>query len=156
MFLYGIGALLLFINAIKYLGMARKKDNPSERLINRAFGIYFIGITIHYSLLVLFFLSLEGYPVDHSYWGNLEFGNISLVSKWLWRGLWMIWYISTAVFVYAGEKIRNKKIPVGLIFGFIGFFTEFFIPSEMYLLVSNFPFLIMSFYYYHMLFMLMK
>ncbi|GAH16002.1 unnamed protein product, partial [marine sediment metagenome] len=52
---------------LRYLGMARKKENPNEKLINRAFSLFLIGFTIQSSLLVLYFLSLEGYPVDHSF-----------------------------------------------------------------------------------------
>ncbi len=156
MFLYGIGVILLFITALRFLGMARKKENPHEKLINRAFGIVFICLTIQFSLLVLYFLSLEGYTVDHSYRGNLELEHISLLSEWLHRGSWIPFYTFTAIFIRAGDKIRNKKIPVGIILGIIGIFFTIFVPFEMFFILNLIPLIIMAIYYFHVLFTLMK
>ncbi len=157
MLLYGIGITLLFICALRYFGMARKKENPNEKLINRAFGLFLIGFTIQSSLLVLYFLSLEGYPVDHSFRGNLELENISLLSEWLYRGSWITWHTSGAIFIHAVEKIQDKKIPVGPIIGIIGIFFAIFLPTfEMFLIIGSIPFLFMALYELHVLFTLMK
>jgi hypothetical protein len=156
MLLYGMGIILLFIGALRYLRMARKKENPNEKVINRAFGLVLIGFTIKISLYVLFFLSLEGYHMDHSYKVNLELENFSLLSEWLYKGTYIIWYTLVAIFVRAVEKIRNKKIPVGAILGIISFFLAIFQPFEMFLIIGAIPWIITILYYFHVLFTLMK
>jgi len=157
MLLYGMGIILLFNGALRYLRMARKKENPSEKVINRAFGLFLIGFTIQSCLLVIYFLSLEGYPVDHSFRGNLELENISLLSEWLYRGSWITWHTSGAIFTHAVEKIRNKKIPIGPIFGIIGIFLAIFLPTfELFLIIGSIPFVLMILYEGHLLFTLMK
>jgi len=147
MFLYGIGVLLLFIAALQYLGLARKKENLNEKLINRAFGIVYICITIQFSFLVLYLLSLEG---------NLELENISLLSEWLYRSSWIPWYTFNAIFFRAVEKIQDKKIPVGPILGIISIFLVIFLPFDIFLILIAIPLLIVGCYYLHVLFTLMK
>lgn len=155
--LYGGGIILLFITTLRYLGMARKKENPNEKLINRAYGIVFFCITILFSLLVLYFLSLEGFTVDHSYWGNLELENISLLSEWLNRSYWISNNTAMVIFIYAGEKIRNKKLRiVSPILGIINIFLAIFLPFEMFLTLVTIPLLILLLYFCHVLFLLMK
>jgi hypothetical protein len=156
MLLYGIGILLLFIAALQYLGMARKKENPNEKLVNRAFGIVIACTTIQFSLLVLYFLSLEGYYGNHSYVTNLETENLSLLSRWLFRSSWIPFYTFNAVFIYAVEKIRNKKNPLGSIICIIGILIQIFVPWDMALVVGAFPVIILLFYYSHTFFNLMK
>jgi hypothetical protein len=155
--LYGGGIILLFITTLQYLGMARKKENPNEKLIDRAYGIVFIGLTIQFSLLVLYFLSLEGFTVDHSYWGIIELENISLLSEWLYRGSWIPNYTIMTIFIYAGEKIRNKKLRVvSPILGIVNIFLAIFLPFEIFTTLGTIPLVILFMYFCHVLFLLMK
>ena len=110
MLLYGIGIILLFITALRYLEMARKKEKPHEKLVNSAFGISCISGAILFGLFMFYFFSLEGYHMEYSYLAILELEYISLVSDWLYRVAWISYFTGQAIFIRAGEKIRNKKI----------------------------------------------
>jgi hypothetical protein len=150
-----MGIILLLFTALRYLGIARKKENPNEKLINRAGGILFLLIAVQFSLMVLYFLSLEGYYLNHSYMGNPELKSLSLLSQWLWRCSWVPFYMCVAIFVHAGEKIQNKRIPVSLILGIICIFLILFTPFTM-VLPTSITFTIVAFFFMHWLFTLMK
>ncbi len=149
-----MGIILLFITALRYLGMARKKENPNEKLINRAYGIVFIGLTILFSLYVLYFLSLEGYHVKNVYMGALE--KLSFISEWLYRSALSLLIVFQTIFIYAFEKIRNKKYTFSLIIGIIGIILMILLPLEMLFTLGLVPITIIYFYFIHVLFTLMK
>lgn len=152
--LYGIAITLLFIASLQYIGMARKKENPNEKTINNAYGIVFIGLTIQFILLILYLLSLEGDTVEHAYRGTLK--NIPLLSEWLYRMSWSVFFGYVTIFIYTFEKIRTKKMHISLLICIGSIVLMILLPFEILLTLGYVPITILYFYYQHVLFTLMK
>jgi len=154
-YLIGIATILLLITVIQYFGLAKRKENPTEKSIVNAYAWMFIFLTIYLILLNLSFFYLEGKYIGHIYWGNFE--NPSLIYVWLAKGAYIFSIAAFIYYFYTYEKILNKRIHLATFAVILIIILIIFLPYE---LVMNqlFPiaFTILGVYLMHTFFALMK
>jgi len=154
-YLIGIGTVLSLITAIRYFGLAKRKENPSEKSIVKAVAWIWVFFTILLILLTLSLFYLEGEFIGYIYRGN--FDNPSLIYMWLAKGAYIAWFAAFIFYFYTYEKILNKRIhlaPFGCILIII---LIIFLPYEL-AMYEFFPiaFTIIGIYAVHTWFTLMK
>ena len=154
-YLIGIATVLTLITAIRYFGLAKRKENPNEKSIVIAFAWFFVFCTIYLILLNLSFFYLEGEFIGFIYRGN--FDNPSLIYVWLVKGALISCYAAFIFYFYTYEKILNKRIHLATFGSILTIILIIFLPYEL-AVYQFFPitFTIVSFYYINTLFTLMK
>jgi len=154
-YLIGIATLLTFITAIRYFGLAKRKENPNEKSINKAYAWIFVFLTIYLILLTLSFFYLETKYVDHIFRGN--FDNPSLIYMWIIKGAYISHFAAFIYYYYTYEKIVNKRIHLATFGCILIIILIIFLPYELAIYQFNaIVFAINGLYFFHTLFTLMK
>jgi len=155
LYLIGIATLLLLITAIRYFGLAKRKENPTEKSIVKAYAWIFVFFTIYLILLTLSFFYLETKYVDHIYRGN--FDNPSLIYVWLAKGTVITWFAAFIFYYYTYEKILNKRIHLATFGCILTIILIIFLPYEL-AIYQLFPIALAigGLYFMHTVFTLMK
>ncbi len=104
-YLIGIATVLAFITAIRYFTLAKRKENPNEKSINKAYAWIFLIFTIQLILLNLSFFYLEGAFIGIIFRGN--FDNPSQIYMWLYKGANISYY---AAFIYIFIHMKRSVI----------------------------------------------
>ena len=154
-YLIGIGTVLSLITAIRYFGLAKRKENPSEKSIVKAVAWIWVFFTILLILLTLSLFYLEGEFIGYIYRGN--FDNPSLIYMWLAKGAYIAWFAAFIFYFYTYEKIFNKRIHLGSFGCILSILLIIFLPYEL-AMYEFFPiaFTIIGIYAVHTWFTLMK
>jgi len=154
-YLLGISTVLTFITAIRYFSVAKRKKRPNEKALTNAFALIFIFLTIHLVLLNLSFLFLEGRFIGKTFFGNIE--NTSIIYKWIMKGMFISFWAALIYYFYTYEKILNKKIHLATFLCVISIMLIILLPYEWVAYYFNtYSFVIITLYYFHTLFTLMK
>jgi len=128
-FLIGIAFLLTLIAAIRYFGLAKRKENPNEKSIVKAYAWIFVFFTIYLILLTLSFFYIEGDYTGHIYRGN--FDNPSLIYVWLSKGYWISVFAAYIFYFYRYEKLLNKRIHLATFACILIIILIIFLPYEL-------------------------
>ncbi len=154
-YLIGIGTVLLLITAIRYFGLAKKKENPKEKSIVKSFAWFFVFLTLYFILFNLSFFYLKGEFIGLIY--RVNFDNPSLIYVWLVKGSIISYYTSFIFYFYTYEKVLDKRIHFVTFACLLIIILIIFLPLELYIYqVGSIAFITMSLYFQHTLFTLMR
>ena len=156
LYLISLASILLILTAIRYFGLAKKKENQNEQIIVNAFSRMFVGFTIYSILLNLSFLYLESNYDNFTFWGNVL--DSSLIEYiWLTKLSMISYFTGLSFFFYAYEKVVRRRMHIMTLITLVVIILILSLPYEfVFFQFHTLIFAIIALIYLHSLFNLMK
>ena len=154
-YLIGIATVLTLITAIRYFGLAKRKENPEEKSIVNAFALLSFFLTIYLILVTLSFFYLETKYDNYLYRGN--FNNPSLIHVWITKVGLISYFSGFIYYYYIYEKILNKRIHLATFACILIIILTIFLPYKLFIYqFIPIAWSLITLYFAHTLITLMK
>jgi len=106
--LWGIALILSFICALKYLNLARIKENQYEKLISFGYSGIFFGLTLCIVFGVVSESLIPGKFINGTFYGNYDAAFKNLYYIIIWKSTVVVFFAGFTFFFYAFEIIIKR------------------------------------------------